>query len=69
MEVSWILAGVLQRVPEGAQLRMGLYRLRRDGERVVGEEVRAVEAVLEQDSLEGFRGVVKRVVGELLWKP
>ncbi len=68
MEVAWLVAGVLRRVPEGAHLRMDLYRLNRTAQGVEPHYVRSAEGLVREDSSRALRATVKQVVGQLLWE-
>lgn len=68
MEVQYFLAGWLRRVPEGARLRLELYRLRWSGGTVVPELVDAREASIAEDSSQVLRRTVRQLTGQLLWQ-
>lgn len=68
MGVEHIVSGSFYRIPNGGQLQLGLYRLRRKGDTVIPELLRSTEALVTEDSVSAFRTTLRHLTGQLLWQ-
>jgi hypothetical protein len=66
-EVDYYVWGTIERVPEGARIRLQLARLQGDARNAWLEPVREVEGSVAEDSVVLFRKQLRQLGGELLW--
>jgi len=66
-EVDYYVWGTVERVPEGARIRLQLARLQGDARNAWLEPVREVEGSVAEDSVALFRKRLRQLGGELLW--
>ncbi len=66
-EVDYYVWGTIERVPEGARIRLQLARLQGDARNAWLEPVREVQGSVAEDSVALFRKRLRQLGGELLW--